>query len=120
MPRRPLVCRWGKVIEEAARIGYTSSNLFMAAYVLPDCPLHVSFSVALTFDALVSVARCSYDWRIPPQLLEQRDHYFSSLKRDIERLFECGTEQWRSHTVLVADSLFALRALTGSTASACR
>ncbi|DAZ95098.1 TPA: hypothetical protein N0F65_001700 [Lagenidium giganteum] len=47
---------WGKIIENLADIGYDSNNMFMA----------------------------SYDWRLAPMLLEQRDRYFTKLKYTIE------------------------------------
>lgn len=49
---------WGKLIENLAQIGYTPSNMVM----LP------------------------YDWRLPFELLEERDGYLSELKGRIESL----------------------------------
>jgi len=49
---------WGKVIENLASVGYDENNMYMA----------------------------SYDWRLPFQHLETRDHYFTRLKTLIELL----------------------------------
>lgn len=47
---------WGKIIENLADLGYDSNSMFMA----------------------------SYDWRLSPHLLEERDKYFTKLLSMIE------------------------------------
>eukprot|EP01126_Amoeba_proteus_P043261 TRINITY_DN4740_c0_g1_i4.p1 TRINITY_DN4740_c0_g1~~TRINITY_DN4740_c0_g1_i4.p1 ORF type:complete len:461 (+),score=93.90 TRINITY_DN4740_c0_g1_i4:971-2353(+) len=49
---------WAKLIENLAKIGYDSNSLFAA----------------------------NYDWRLSPVLLESRDHYFTRLRQNIERM----------------------------------
>lgn len=56
---------WARMIENLAEIGYDHSNLIMAAY----------------------------DWRLDIDKLEQRDHYFSRLKSQIELLTHTSGEK---------------------------
>ena len=51
---------WGKVIENLAEIGYTSNEMFMAAY----------------------------DWRLSPVSLEARDAYMTKLQNVIETSYK--------------------------------
>jgi len=63
----------GYVIEQLGHVGYDSSNLDAA----------------------------TYDWRIPPQKLEERDGYFSQLKSRIQYMRESNGER----VVLMAHSM---------------
>ncbi|KAJ2724491.1 phospholipid:diacylglycerol acyltransferase [Coemansia sp. Benny D115] len=64
---------WGKAIENLAVLGYDSNDMTLAAY----------------------------DWRLSYADLERRDHYFSSLKSQIETALAAGGKK----TVLVPHSM---------------
>lgn len=67
---------WGRIIESLGDIGYDNDNLHMA----------------------------SYDWRIRPEHLEQRDHYFSRLKVH----FETSLKLHKRKAVIICHSMGAL------------
>lgn len=66
---------WAKIIENLAHVGYDSSNMHFA----------------------------SYDWRLAPNLLEQRDQYFTKLTTQIESLVNANGK-----VVIVGHSMAAL------------
>jgi phospholipid:diacylglycerol acyltransferase len=64
------------VIENLAEVGYDESMMYMA----------------------------SYDWRLPFKFLEERDHYFTRLKTNIEFLQQTNNQK----VVIITHSMGAL------------
>jgi len=64
---------WGKLIENLALLGYDHNNMLLM----------------------------SYDWRLAPEMLEERDMYFTRLKSVIEFM----VNRWRTKACLVSHSM---------------
>jgi hypothetical protein len=78
---------------------------YLATWSMAKAPSYVFAHLIDTLTSvgydLSSLAACPYDWRLPPQKLHERDHYFCSLQKRIEVLYEYKEQR----VVLLAHSM---------------